>query len=303
MSKLEREDPREKSSEIKFFFSPHGRKEDAEGFEEFIKSIDIVCIELVADKDTKDYISSLFNKCSQGLLTVENVLLLTKTYISSSWWEGLLDKIYNSQKRFVFLDLESTDNVFKKMKSYVNFNPAHQLKNLSFDEALFQISENARVYQKYQRAREAALVGRIKKLSVENKNKKIGVIMGSLHTQMAHDIRSSGFNTFVTFQSTPLSFAASTSLARSYYFYKKPSEKLIMYALLETLIQVSPVGDILKFHAGNTTDLFNLITKFLKTFSEDDIKYYFDLFQKDRNQFNLEIRKKYDQVIHAQNRR
>jgi len=271
---------------LKFFFSPHFKKED---FAKLRKEIEDSDVYVPESFEHTSEIAERHKKLSQGELSPEKIARQIKEETFglvkvSEAEEKLWEAIYNSKKPIYFVDIpEGHELVVKadKAREYSDLAFASFLTG-KFTEAVDNKKKYIELFTKLQEEREnyikkniEQLKPRILKDHPEFKNKKeikILVSMGAAHTSLYHRFKKEK-QIFAqrAFASLPIIFGSSAEFQRRKQFFSEQAvdkEKLIR-SLMEDVFLFSLKEDKNIKTSGELVK----ITKYLVSkFKEKDIK-------------------------------
>lgn len=280
--------------ETNFLFHRHATKEDGENVASRLDDSDILIHENAGwDKERLE----TWRKVASGEFTAEQAIEHEKERGKEFWWndyyKAILDKLHDSNKDVLLVDVESDDEVFQEIYSLLEGNSIYNNlvnRESSYEETLEQISNYSELESLLQKERENKILENMKinllqllkeKPELQDKeNLNILFPMGAFHTRLYHETKKRGDSVSKEFSPAPYVFDPRQTIERKIHFLgiekaKEDMPKILLYWLLRKSKVMSPE---------------NITHKALAKFSDDKIRELFEMYQKSESdeKFNSE---------------
>lgn len=274
---------KEPEMRLKFFFSPHYKKEDYAKLREEIKNCDVYIPELFRhDPETLDS----FRKISLGELSPEEFIRQYEEKYSRKFPDHYKEKLrilHNSKKAVYLVDIPQGHIIDLKMMSILELNSKAFIDFLSgnFSSAVTKGKKFAEFFEQVQQEREKYIKENIERLKPQilkdhpdfknQKEIKLLVSLGATHTSLFHQFRKEGkIPTQWEFSSLPIIYDLTSALRRKKRFFprKETEDKKIAQSFIEEMVFRALKRENIK----DTTELFKIARYFVSTFSEKDVE-------------------------------
>lgn len=280
--------------ETNFLFHKHATKEDGENVASKLDNTDILIHENAGwDKERLE----TWHKISRGELTADEAIKHEKERGKEFWWndyyKAIFEKLHDSKKEVLLVDVESNDEVFQEIYELLEGNSIYNNlvnRESPYEETLEQISNYSELESFSQKERENKILENMKtnllqllkeKPELQNKeNLNILFPMGAFHTRLYHETKKRGDSVSQEFSPSPYIFDPRQTIERKIHFLgiekaKDDIPKILLYWLLRKSKVMNPD---------------NITHKALAKFSEDQIRELFNMYQKSESddQFNAE---------------
>jgi hypothetical protein len=185
----------------KFIFCTHS-PENSSAIAEELKDCDIVAIETVGLKpEERTQLEETYTQEISSSATEPSEEKFFST--GGRFLDGIVAELKQSDKKVVLIDIDEDSSEYQLTQTaYGQFDHSLRFRNIPSNQLKKLLVDAIQAYSEASRTRESVVAKQLADLQNDHKAKKVGVVVGSVHTAPQHMLERSGSSTERVFVDT-----------------------------------------------------------------------------------------------------